>query len=417
MTVRNHVSAVREDSRQQYIHTMDLRELLEAIVASPDDDAPRRVYADALLEAGEPQGELIHIQCDLAAGGQTRAEAIARRRRERELLQTHGARWSAGLRSPVFRRGFVDEVVVDPEAFADFGDKLFAAAPALRGVAMEGLSGKAADGSEQAETARILARWQTAITCPAFRRLRGLRFGGFGYECRVFGEVTPGWESLDDEALVAVLATDPSHLECLDARYTDWTGQKLLFASDLVKKLTRLAICPPGSGAARLLFDALEGSSVRSLTLVGNYLDGLEHPVLATLSELRVEALDLELRFSTGKLERFAFSNETIRPIHVDAVNASVRNVRELHLDGDTVPGYRRLERADLLHLRVLRVHGSDIGYDQAVEILKMPCAAQLEVLQLKSIGDADQAKLEQRFGVVVEVRDGGRFRRSVYWS
>ncbi len=37
--------------------------LLEAIYAAPDDDAPRLVYADALLERGDPRGELIARQC------------------------------------------------------------------------------------------------------------------------------------------------------------------------------------------------------------------------------------------------------------------------------------------------------------------------------------------------------------------
>ena len=52
-----------------------LRDLLDGVVAAREDDAPRRVYADALIEAGEPQGELINIQCDLAHGGLARDEA------------------------------------------------------------------------------------------------------------------------------------------------------------------------------------------------------------------------------------------------------------------------------------------------------------------------------------------------------
>lgn len=397
---------------------MDPRDLIDTIVASPDDDAARRVYADALLEAGEPQGELIHIQCDLAAGGYPRAEAVARRRRERELLQEHGSRWTAGLRGlasfPVFRRGFIDEVVVESERFPVIGEQLFTVAPALRGVRLDGPTGKDERESEEDATARIMQSWQRTITCSAFRRLRGIGYSGLGFECRVFGEVTPGWESLSDKALVALLATDTSRLDCLDTHYSDWGGHLALFASEVVKKLARLVICPPGSGAAAKLFRALEGSSIRSLTLIGNYLDVLRHPVLAQLTELRIQGLDLELAFPTEKLERFAFATERIRIEHVDALNASVHGVRELHLDGDTVPGYQRLARAELSNLRELRVYGSDIGYVEAEEILKMPCAAQLEVLYVKSIDDEGRAKLEQRFGVVVDVRD---LRRPyVYW-
>lgn len=45
------------------------RELIAAIVASPDDDAPRAVYADWLLEQGHPRGELINTAL---AGGDTK---------------------------------------------------------------------------------------------------------------------------------------------------------------------------------------------------------------------------------------------------------------------------------------------------------------------------------------------------------
>lgn len=47
--------------------------LLEAILAAPDDDAPRLVYADALLDRGDPRGELIVRQC----GGDAATDLVA----------------------------------------------------------------------------------------------------------------------------------------------------------------------------------------------------------------------------------------------------------------------------------------------------------------------------------------------------
>ena len=45
----------------------DTMALLEAIRASPDDDAPRLVYADWLEEHGDqPRAEFIRVQCALA---------------------------------------------------------------------------------------------------------------------------------------------------------------------------------------------------------------------------------------------------------------------------------------------------------------------------------------------------------------
>lgn len=74
-------------------------ELLAAIYDAPDDRALRQVYADALLEAGDPRGELIAIQC---AG--PRADAAARRR-ERALLAAHGTAWLGAIAPVVRRRG------------------------------------------------------------------------------------------------------------------------------------------------------------------------------------------------------------------------------------------------------------------------------------------------------------------------
>jgi uncharacterized protein (TIGR02996 family) len=394
------------------------QELLDAIAASPDDDAPRRVYADALLDAGEPQGELIHLQCELAAGSLTRDEAVARRRRERELLLGHGARWTEGLRAiaraPVFRRGFVDEVTVDTERFPEVGDRVFAAAPALRGVRFEGPRSTYEPEQEVAGSARLLSIWQRAIACPAMRRVRGFGYGDFGYVCRVFGEVTPGWESLGDPALVALLATDTSRLDCLDAYDSGYRGHEALFASAQLARLTRLALWSQGLNDTQDFLRALAGSRVRSLTLIGDAFGVLADPVYATLTELRVQAMDPKLAFATDRLERFAFATETIRDDHVAHLVASLHGVRELALDGDRVPGYRQLAQAELPRLRILRVHGSDIGRREAEEILQMPCAAQLEVLQLARISDPDRAALEQRFGVIVEVVDAKR--PHVYW-
>lgn len=82
-------------------------ELLAAIYAAPDDDAPRAVYADWLQQRGDPRGELIALQLLRAQGGGTPEQAD----REHELLAAHGAGWLAPL--PIsevgvrFERGFV----------------------------------------------------------------------------------------------------------------------------------------------------------------------------------------------------------------------------------------------------------------------------------------------------------------------
>src|SRR6478672_12482388 len=110
-----------------------LREILE----NPADDAPRRVYADWLMDQGgvvnAARGEFIQIQCDLARlpPGPRPAPLV---RRERELLETHGREWGSlfgrlGCTCWEYRRGFVEGVGVAAQALLSQAAALFRAAP------------------------------------------------------------------------------------------------------------------------------------------------------------------------------------------------------------------------------------------------------------------------------------------------
>src|ERR687897_647125 len=84
---------------------MDLhRAFLDDIIASPEDDAPRLIYADWLDENGdEARAEFIRLQ-------------VARAKAEGGLEVPEGGRAHRAL----FRRGFVEGIQVDPgqtEAF------------------------------------------------------------------------------------------------------------------------------------------------------------------------------------------------------------------------------------------------------------------------------------------------------------
>jgi uncharacterized protein (TIGR02996 family) len=80
-------------------------DLLAAIAAAPDDDAPRMVYADALIERGDPRGEFVALSCKPA---RTAADdkLIAR------ALREHGKAWLGPLAAVVDKscewdRGFL----------------------------------------------------------------------------------------------------------------------------------------------------------------------------------------------------------------------------------------------------------------------------------------------------------------------
>lgn len=86
--------------------------LVRAIVERPLEDAPRAVYADVLVERGDPRGELIQLQLlGARADGRQRARA-------RDLLEAHAGGWLAPhggavvLEGSVFERGFLHHAVL-----------------------------------------------------------------------------------------------------------------------------------------------------------------------------------------------------------------------------------------------------------------------------------------------------------------
>lgn len=106
---------------------------LEAILSHPEDDALRLVYADWLEERGDPRGEFIRVQYDLA---DTKGDSARQKRlhiRELELLARHGDEWGWPFvemkASPVYRRGFVEGLRLDAVTFLANAEKIFHAAP------------------------------------------------------------------------------------------------------------------------------------------------------------------------------------------------------------------------------------------------------------------------------------------------
>src|SRR5262245_52780520 len=107
-------------------------QLLSRIIAEPADLAARLVYGDALVEAGDPRGELVVAQCTLAAAGVERVEdlieidvdanELARlatmQRRVQQLEAQHGRAWLQHLELPDgasarFRRGMPESITIN----------------------------------------------------------------------------------------------------------------------------------------------------------------------------------------------------------------------------------------------------------------------------------------------------------------
>ena len=70
---------------------------LKAIRDNPDDDTAPLIYADYLEERGDPRGELIRVQIHLLRRDYNDPLRPVLARRELELLNTHGSRWTEAL--------------------------------------------------------------------------------------------------------------------------------------------------------------------------------------------------------------------------------------------------------------------------------------------------------------------------------
>src|SRR5579862_3514386 len=97
---------------------------LQAILESPDDDAPRLIYADWLEERDDPRGEFIRVQCELAQMATDDPRRPRLENHEKTLLQVHEKRWIEPLDEVLqtfgvgrFRRGFVGGVSLPPFRF------------------------------------------------------------------------------------------------------------------------------------------------------------------------------------------------------------------------------------------------------------------------------------------------------------
>jgi uncharacterized protein (TIGR02996 family) len=139
---------------------------LRAIADHPDDDGPRLVCADWLDEQGDPRGEFIRVQRELAGLPVPPAEWtlqgndrwVALRQRERALFADHADDWFRSLRAlfgldvllscadiepadaldyracMVIRRGFVEEVTASAADWLTHADALRALTPLRRVV-------------------------------------------------------------------------------------------------------------------------------------------------------------------------------------------------------------------------------------------------------------------------------------------
>jgi uncharacterized protein (TIGR02996 family) len=164
------------------------------IVAHPDDDAPRLIYADWLQDNGQPhRAEFIRLQCRLATLGEHDPERLLLEEREEDLLLVHGGEWRGSLPAWLrndphsFQRGFVEWVNLTATKFLSKGSDLFTVAP-VREVHLRAFPRKVAELATSPHLARVSTldlgdalltadQWQALAASPYLNDLEALTVG------------------------------------------------------------------------------------------------------------------------------------------------------------------------------------------------------------------------------------------------
>jgi uncharacterized protein (TIGR02996 family) len=256
--------------------------LLTAIIANPDEDTPRLMFADWLQENGQPErAEFIRVQIEIARLPERhlkpkdeRPPDNERLSRFRELFAAHQEEWlrPLGVKIPraTFRRGFVEELRVTPAELLKIGDAVLRR-EMLSSIEVIPLADDTEDIHEDPLGDRVLRR---LASWPGRGRLRSLRVAGMlltasAVEAFLASPTACGLRSLDiascdfDARAVRAVAAPANLPELTELRL----GSRALNADDVfalaraphLKKLKTLALSVTGENepdAPEALHDA-----------------------------------------------------------------------------------------------------------------------------------------------------------------
>jgi uncharacterized protein (TIGR02996 family) len=367
--------------------------LLARIFAAPDDDAPRLVYADWLTDQGDPRGELIALQCQLAASPEG-APRRALKTRERQLLAVHGDRWAAPLlellrqqRVPgefrpatpsyEFVRGFVERLQLSVDALPD-AEAIFQAAPLLRELRVnaEAHEVRMLGPADRETMYEVQPKLEGAFDASSFHRLRALdlRLGGAGNSgARAIAASAP---------LSGVRSLRASLTVVGDARYVEGTpfeltgkGLEALSASPHLRGLRRLEL--PFN---RLDDQALEGLAeaaweLEGLELGSNLVSGRGATALAQSQRLAgLRQLGLSHARLGGPAALALASSKTLASLEV-------LDLSGCQLDAQGVQAF--LEALSLPALRALRLEYNPLHDAGAMALAASPSVRGLTSLEL----------------------------------
>jgi uncharacterized protein (TIGR02996 family) len=394
---------------------------LQAIIETPDDDAPRLVYADWLEDNGDPlRAQFIRRDCLVPPGIDEEEPAYHEHwARVRVLEALHGTTWQPEIpvgdrveRCAGFRRGFVALLQRSSEEFFEWPDVYDDVSP-IEGLCVEDVEegGHEEEFAEQEYFARL--RWLSATLGPyGVTKLAKSRHLG-----RI-EELTLEANELDDRAVEALARAELPRLRTLDLSFN--------------KYLT--------AGGISKLLDSKRLPSLRSLDLAYVRLDAdnaqriASRPGMAKMTSLTLQGSELGddgaiqvLRSKhLGSLRDACFSCCKVGDATVAALAAgghALPGLTSLSLyTGQVGPeGARALARAPVFaKLRSLHLGINRLGTDGALALATSETMTNLVCLRLASnaIGDNGAIALAAWPGLrevrCLDVQDNGLTPRGV---
>jgi uncharacterized protein (TIGR02996 family) len=342
------------------------RGFLEDIIAHPDDDAPRLIFADWLEEHGEiARAEFLRVQIERARLPEWDARQVRLRLREKELLEQHERKWKAelprirGISWEEFRRGFVATVTVSSFAVLKENASVCWAAAPIEAVSVR--------------------RWpQRRDSMKSIEPIAGLRVLSINASF-----VRPQEIDLFTEA--PLLST----LQALNVRLCNLgaEGFRRLVDSPHLGNLTALRVPfnSIGNGGVNALLHSGSLKSLVELDLseTGSYGRYGEDPILDAAG---LEALAAWPGMS--RLRSLVLSGNDVRREGLRALLRSPRvsSLKELVLRRNGLDGPAMLEFASArpeLQLDVLDLGENLLGDLGAKHLASAPCLGQLKVLNL----------------------------------
>jgi uncharacterized protein (TIGR02996 family) len=318
--------------------------LMKRVLEAPDDDQPRMVVADWLQQQGDPLGELIAVQLEIA-----RLDVVPKSLRDREenLLVAFRPRWLPVGANVDFVRGFADTVKLELPFERELLDQVVDVSPLLRTIVFA--------------FPRDIYRWQLRrpwedASLRALQHVTGLHMGGF---------------ETDDAGVDSLLALDLPRLDRLAMR------SMALRPSHVKKLATRnwRELDLHANAVGNRGIDALAGQSNLAVLDVGS--NGVTDAGALVLAALPLERLSLR----RSQLARVPGKFPVLRSLDLSCCDLSPKYFAEYQMPS-------------LVELSLRETGLTDIGLDALADT---PLAAKLTTLDvgLNSITDV---ALFQRF-------------------